>query len=31
MNHPVLTVNAVGKDFGGVRALDEAELSVNDK
>ena len=31
MNNPVLNVKAVCKDFGGVRALDEAELSVNDK
>jgi len=31
MNNPVLNVKAVSKDFGGIRALDEAELNVNDK
>eukprot|EP00831_Metopus_contortus_P014844 TRINITY_DN16159_c0_g2_i1.p2 TRINITY_DN16159_c0_g2~~TRINITY_DN16159_c0_g2_i1.p2 ORF type:complete len:268 (-),score=75.26 TRINITY_DN16159_c0_g2_i1:130-933(-) len=31
MNNPVLNVNAVSKDFGGVRALDEVDLVVNDK
>ncbi len=31
MNNPVLNVNAVSKDFGGIRALDEAELVVGDK
>jgi len=31
MNNPVLNVKAVSKDFGGIRALDEAELVVNDK
>ncbi|WP_319542674.1 ABC transporter ATP-binding protein [uncultured Pseudodesulfovibrio sp.] len=31
MNNPVLNVNAVSKDFGGIRALDEVDLVVNDK
>jgi branched-chain amino acid transport system ATP-binding protein len=31
MSNPVLNVNAVSKDFGGIRALDEVDLVVNDK
>lgn len=31
MNNPVLNVNAVSKDFGGIRALDEVDLVVHDK
>ena len=31
MNNPVLNVNAVSKDFGGIRALDEVDLVVGDK
>jgi branched-chain amino acid transport system ATP-binding protein len=31
MSNPVLNVNAVSKDFGGIRALDEVDLLVNDK
>ena len=31
MNNPVLNVNVVSKDFGGIRALDEVDLIVNDK
>ena len=31
MNNPVLNVNGVSKDFGGVRALDEVDLVVGDK
>jgi len=31
MSNPVLNVNAVSKDFGGIRALDEVDLTVNDK
>jgi branched-chain amino acid transport system ATP-binding protein len=31
MNNPVLNVNAVSKDFGGIRALDDVDLVVNDK
>ena len=31
MNNPVLNVNAVSKDFGGIRALDEVDLVVADK
>ncbi|MDC0335674.1 ABC transporter ATP-binding protein [Pseudodesulfovibrio sp.] len=31
MNNPVLSVNAVSKDFGGIRALDEVDLVVDDK
>jgi len=31
MNNPVLNVNTVSKDFGGIRALDEVNLVVNDK
>jgi branched-chain amino acid transport system ATP-binding protein len=31
MNNPVLNVKNVSKDFGGIRALDEADLVVNDK
>jgi len=31
MNNPVLNVNAVTKDFGGIRALDEVDLVVHDK
>ncbi|MEF2231494.1 MAG: ABC transporter ATP-binding protein [Pseudodesulfovibrio sp.] len=31
MNNPVLGVNAVSKDFGGIRALDEVDLKVHDK
>ncbi|MBI9078666.1 MAG: ABC transporter ATP-binding protein [Pseudodesulfovibrio sp.] len=31
MNNPVLNVKSVSKDFGGIRALDEADLVVNDK
>ena len=31
MNNPVLNVNAVSKDFGGIRALDEVDLKVHDK
>ncbi len=31
MNNPVLNVNSVSKDFGGIRALDEVDLMVGDK
>ncbi|EGB16516.1 ABC transporter related protein [Pseudodesulfovibrio mercurii] len=31
MSNPVLNVSAVSKDFGGIRALDEVDLVVNDK
>jgi len=31
MNNPVLNVSAVSKDFGGIRALNEVDLVVNDK
>jgi branched-chain amino acid transport system ATP-binding protein len=31
MSNPVLNVNAVSKDFGGIRALDEVDLVVNDR
>jgi branched-chain amino acid transport system ATP-binding protein len=31
MSNPVLNVNAVSKDFGGIRALDEVDLVVHDK
>ncbi|WP_419787389.1 ABC transporter ATP-binding protein [Pseudodesulfovibrio sp.] len=31
MNNPVLNVNSVSKDFGGIRALDEVDLVVGDK
>lgn len=31
MSNAVLNVNAVSKDFGGIRALDEVDLVVNDK
>ncbi|BCS90154.1 ABC transporter ATP-binding protein [Pseudodesulfovibrio sediminis] len=31
MNNPVLNVNSVSKDFGGIRALDEVNLVVGDK
>ncbi|MDD3311967.1 ABC transporter ATP-binding protein [Pseudodesulfovibrio sp.] len=31
MNNPVLNVNNVSKDFGGIRALDEVDLVVGDK
>jgi len=30
MNNPVLNVNAVSKDFGGIRALDEVDLMVKE-
>ncbi|MBG0790854.1 MAG: ABC transporter ATP-binding protein [Desulfovibrionaceae bacterium] len=31
MNNPVLNVNAMSKDFGGIRALDEVDLKVADR